>query len=109
DALPISGVLSAGQVTLKYGNSTIFLCLSGFVLSDAIEKSGLHQRIALQIIMLVGFSPSRIVLGFMAATAFLSLWISNSATAMMMVPIGLAVIRKLEAIIREQHLPIDIR
>lgn len=106
---PLTGVMPAGQVTLQYGNSTIFLFLSGFLLSVAIEKWGLHQRIALQIIMLVGFSPSRIVLGFMAATAFLSLWISNSATAMMMVPIGLAVIRKLEAIIREQHLPIDIR
>lgn len=106
---PLTGVLPAGQVTLNYGNNIIFLFLAGFLLSVAIQKWGLHQRLALRIIMLVGFSPARIVLGFMVATAFASMWISNSATAMMMVPIGLAVLRKLEEMLREQELAVDTR
>src|SRR5690625_681838 len=93
---PLTGVLSAGEVTLQYGNSLIFLFLGGFLLSGAIQKWGLHKRIALRIILTVGLSPSRIVLGFMVATGFLSMWISNTATALMMVPIGLAVIHQVE-------------
>jgi len=101
---PLTGVVPAGQVTLNYANNVIFLFLAGFLLSAAIQKWGLHQRLALRIIMLVGFSPKRIVLGFMAATGFLSMWISNSAAAMMMIPIGLAVLRKLEDMLEEQDL-----
>jgi len=106
---PLTGVVSASQVTLHYGNNIIFLFLAGFLLSVAIQKWGLHQRIALRIIMLVGFSPARMVLGFMVATSFLSLWISNSATAMMMVPIGLAVLRQLEEILRERNPSLNTR
>ena len=102
---PLTGVLPASQVTLSYGNPLIFLFLSGFLLSVAIQKWGLHQRIALRIIMAVGFSPARIVLGFMAATGFLSLWISNTAAALMMVPIGLAVIRQVDAILCRPRAP----
>lgn len=101
---PLTGVLSAGQVTANYGNPIIFLFLSGFLLSAAIQKWGLHHRIALRIILAVGFSPARIILGFMTATAFLSLWISNTATALMMVPIGLAVIGQVEALCRRENI-----
>lgn len=68
--------------------------MGGFLIAVAIEKWQLHKRLALHTILLVGVSPNRIVLGFMLATAFLSAWISNTATAMMMVTIGLAVIRQ---------------
>jgi sodium-dependent dicarboxylate transporter 2/3/5 len=71
---------------------TVLLYMGGFLLATAIEKWGLHRRIALNIINLLGTDLRRIVLGFMLATGFLSMWISNSATALMMLPIGLAVI-----------------
>lgn len=92
---PLTGVLPASEVTPSYGNPLIFLFLGGFFLSVAVEKWGLHKRIALRILLAFGLEPRKIVLGFMTATAFLSLWISNSATAMLMAPIGLAVARHL--------------
>ncbi|WP_017754453.1 SLC13 family permease [Calidifontibacillus oryziterrae] len=81
-----------GGITNQYGDSTIFLFLGGFVLAIALEKWNLHRRIALNIILLVGTSTQRLVLGFMVATGFLSMWISNTATAMMMMPIALSVL-----------------
>ncbi|HEY9052916.1 MAG TPA: SLC13 family permease [Gammaproteobacteria bacterium] len=91
---PLLGVMPTDKVTLAYGNHLIFLFMGGFLIAMAIEKWQLHRRIALHTILLVGVTPERIVLGFMLATAFLSAWISNTATAMMMVTIGLAVIRQ---------------
>lgn len=88
---PLTGGLTSG-VTNQYGDPTIFLFLGGFVIAIALEKWNLHRRIALNIILLVGTDAKRIVLGFMVATGFLSMWISNSATAMMMMPIALSVI-----------------
>jgi sodium-dependent dicarboxylate transporter 2/3/5 len=93
---PILGVMSAQQSTAPYANHLIFLFLGGFLIAVAIERWDLHRRIALQTIRLVGVSPPRIILGFMVASAVLSMWISNTATAMMMVPIGLAVIKQSE-------------
>jgi len=94
---PILGILK-GKVTAPiYINSTIFLFLGGFMIALTMEKWNLHKRIALRIIRLIGGGPSRIVLGFMIAAAFLSMWISNTATAIMMVPIFLAVISQMEA------------
>ncbi|WP_062197706.1 SLC13 family permease [Massilibacterium senegalense] len=90
--LPLTGALEIGSVTSAYGDGTIFLFLGGFILAIAMEKWGLHKRIALSIILLIGTSTKRIILGFMVATGFLSMWISNTATAMMMMPIGLAII-----------------
>lgn len=90
--LPLTGALEVGSVTSAYGDGTIFLFLGGFILAIAMEKWGLHKRIALSIILLIGTSTKRIILGFMVATGFLSMWISNTATAMMMMPIGLAII-----------------
>ena len=93
---PFLGVMSGKDVASNYFNSVIFLFIGGFIVALAMQRWNLHKRIALKIIMLIGAGPSRVLLGFMAATAFLSMWISNTATTMMMVPIALAVISKLE-------------
>jgi len=89
---PTLGVLGSAEACAPYANHLIFLFLGGFFIAIAMEKWNLHRRIALRTILLVGTSPRRIILGFMLATAFLSMWISNTATAMMMVPIALAVV-----------------
>lgn len=89
---PLSGGLDIGATTSAYGNDTIFLFMGGFMIALTMEKWNLHKRIALTIISLIGTNTERIILGFMVATGFLSMWISNTATAMMMVPIGLAII-----------------
>jgi sodium-dependent dicarboxylate transporter 2/3/5 len=88
---PILGVLDASNASAPYANELIFLFMGGFFLAVTMEKWGLHKRIALSIMALVGTSPNRLVLGFMLATAFLSMWISNTATTAMMLPIALAV------------------
>lgn len=93
---PALGISSGESITQAYINSTIFLFLGGFLLALAMEKWNLHKRIALKIILLLGTNPRKIILGFMVASAFLSMWISNTATAVMMLPIGLAVIHHLE-------------
>ena len=93
---PLLGIERGGVTAPIYFNSTIVLFLGGFMIALTMEKWNLHRRIALKIIHTVGGSPSRIVLGFMIASAFLSMWISNTATAVMMVPIGLAIILQME-------------
>jgi sodium-dependent dicarboxylate transporter 2/3/5 len=93
---PLLGILSGKATAPIYFNSTIFLFLGGFMIALTMEKWRLHRRIALKIIRFIGGGPSRIVLGFMIAAAFLSMWISNTATAVMMVPIGLAIILQME-------------
>ena len=94
---PLLAVMPTAKVTLAYANHLIYLFLGGFLLAATIEKWQLHKRIALHTIHLVGVTPQRIVLGFMLATAFLSAWISNTATAMLMMTIGLAVLRQTAA------------
>lgn len=94
---PATGVLSASKVSDSYINSVIFLFLGGFLIAIAMERWNLHKRIALKIITLMGSSATSILLGFMIASAFLSMWISNTATAVMMLPIALAVITKIES------------
>jgi len=98
---PLLGVMSARTTAPVYFNSTIFLFIGGFMIALTMEKWNLHKRIALRIIRFIGGGPSRIVLGFMCAAAFLSMWISNTATAVMMLPIGLAIIYKMEAAYKE--------
>jgi solute carrier family 13 (sodium-dependent dicarboxylate transporter), member 2/3/5 len=93
--LPLTGALPVESATAAYGNPVIFLFLGGFILALAMEEWKLHTRIALTIIQLVGTNQQQIVLGFMLATGFLSMWISNTATAMMMMPIGIAIIGQL--------------
>jgi sodium-dependent dicarboxylate transporter 2/3/5 len=92
---PLSGALSIEITTAAYGHKYIFLYMGGFILAITIEKWNLHKRIALNIINFIGTGISRIMLGFMLATAFMSMWISNTATTVMMLPIGLAIISQL--------------
>jgi solute carrier family 13 (sodium-dependent dicarboxylate transporter), member 2/3/5 len=94
---PIMGIMKGKAVAPIYFNDIIFLFIGGFIIALAMQKWQLHRRIALKIIMIIGTSPKKIILGFMVATAFLSMWISNTATTMMMVPIALAVISRLES------------
>ena len=93
---PLLGIERGGATAPIYFNSTIVLFLGGFMIALTMEKWNLHRRIALKIIRMIGGGPSRIVLGFMVAAAFLSMWVSNTATAIMMVPIGLAIILEME-------------
>lgn len=90
--MPLLDVQDMTTTAAKYGNPLIFLFLGGFLLAAGMQRVGLHRRIALQIVTYVGTTPSRIVLGFMLATAFLSMWISNTATTIMMYAVGLSVI-----------------
>jgi len=93
---PLFGIMPGKELAPVYINYVIFLFLGGFLIALAMERWNLHRRIALNIINFVGSKPSRLVLGFMVATAFLSMWISNIATATMMLAIGLAVIKQTE-------------
>lgn len=93
---PLFGITSVKEVTKSYADSTIFLFMGGFFIALAIEKWNLHKRIALGIIHFTGTNGNRIILGFILATGFLSLWLSNTATTMMMFPIALSVIRVIE-------------
>ncbi|MFP3949145.1 MAG: SLC13 family permease, partial [Longimicrobiales bacterium] len=88
---PALGVLDMSSAAAPYANELIFLFMGGFLIAFAMERWGLHRRIALKIMMGVGTGPRQLVLGFMLATGFLSMWISNTATAAMMFPIGVAV------------------
>ncbi len=93
--LPLSGVMRMTEAAAPYADPVIFLMLGGFIIAVAIEKHGLHRRMAFGIMTLVGLSPGRLLLGMMLATAFLSMWISNTATVMIMVPLVLAVTSQL--------------
>lgn len=93
---PLLGIMDGKDVASTYFNHVIFLFIGGFLIALAMQKWALHRRIALRILMITGSKPASILLGFMIATAFLSMWISNTATAMMMIPILIAVIGKLE-------------
>jgi len=99
---PLLGVMPIAATTANYAHHLVFLFLGGFWIAAAVERSQLHRRIALQVLRLVGARQDRIVLGFMAATAFLSMWLSNTATTMMMLPIAMAVACRLDA---EAHTP----
>ena len=93
---PLSGALPLAEISSSFGHRYVFLYMGGFILALAIEKWNLHKRIALNIIKLIGTDVKKIILGFMLATAFLSMWISNTATAVMMLPIGIAIIKQMK-------------
>ncbi len=94
--LPLLGVADIEAVAAPYAHPLVLLFLGGFLIALAIRRCDLHRRMALLIVAAVGYRPDRLVAGFMLATAFLSMWISNTATAAMMLPIGLSVIALLE-------------
>ena len=89
---PLLKIMDIGDVGANYGSPIIFLFFGGFVLALGLEKVNLHKRIALNIIKITGTTPNKVVLGFMIATALLSMWISNTATTVVMLPIAMSVI-----------------
>jgi len=91
--LPLLGVLGIHDVAARYADPVIFLFMGGFFLAAATERWNLHRRFALAVISIVGTESSRIVLAFMIATGFASMWLSNTATTVMMLPIAAAVVR----------------
>ena len=92
---PLLGIMDMKSVSANYGSPIVFLFFGGFVMALALEKVGLHKRIALNIVKITGTTPNKVILGFMIATAFLSMWISNTATTVVMLPIALSVIHLL--------------
>jgi len=108
--LPVTGAVDNATVTSAYGDDIIFLFLGGFFIATAMEKWNLHKRMALAIIAYVGTSTQRILLGFMLATAFLSMWVSNTASVMMMVPMALAITAQVAHTLRgkpgEEDIPV---
>jgi len=95
---PILGIMNGKEVSSTYFNHVILLFLGGFLVALAMQKWNLHKRIALKILLWVGTGPAKILLGFMLATSFLSMWISNTATTMLMIPILISIINQLEEI-----------
>jgi sodium-dependent dicarboxylate transporter 2/3/5 len=92
---PLTGVMTLDEAVVPYSNKVIYLFFGGFILALGLEEHNLHKRIALKIIGLTGVSPNRLILGFMLATAALSMWISNTATAVMMLPMAISVLNLL--------------
>lgn len=93
---PVLNVMEVSGATQPFANPLIYLFMGGFIIALAMEKTNLHKRVALRIVQFVGTSPEAIVVGFMGAAAFLSMWVSNTATAMMMLPIALSLIELVE-------------
>jgi solute carrier family 13 (sodium-dependent dicarboxylate transporter), member 2/3/5 len=89
---PIMGIADIGQTAVPYANPMIFLFMGGFILAISMQEWGLHRRVALNIIKIVGSRPLSIIAGFMISTAIMSMWVSNTAATMMMLPIALSVI-----------------
>lgn len=94
---PAMGIAGIDDVANSYANDTLFLFLGGFMIALGMQKWNLHRRIALRIVLLVGTRPTRLIAGLMIATALLGMWVSNTATAMMMIPLGMSVVALVEA------------
>jgi sodium-dependent dicarboxylate transporter 2/3/5 len=108
--LPVAGIGTMRETAAPYASPVIFLFLGGFILAAGLEASGLHRRLALGIIRLAGTTPRRLIAGFMAATAFLSMWISNTATVLMMLPIAVSTLAVVDPDTESPnpHLPIAL-
>ena len=94
---PVMGIASIAETTAPYGSHYVFLFMGGFLIALALERWDLHKRFALSVLVLAGGNPRWLIAGFMAATAALSMWISNTATTLMMLPIALSVLHKVDA------------
>lgn len=101
--LPVTEAMTGADTASAYGDPIIFLFLGGFLIALAMEKWNLHKRIAIAIVSIIGTSPKRIILGFMLATGFLSMWVSNTAAVMMMIPIGTAITYQVAVNSRNLH------
>jgi sodium-dependent dicarboxylate transporter 2/3/5 len=101
---PVFGVMNGKDISNAYINYVIFLFIGGFLMALALEKWGLHKRIALKILKHLGGSTFKVLIGFMLASSFLSMWMSNTATAMMMLPIAFSISRTLENLHGEEKL-----
>ncbi len=100
---PLLGISDSNSVGSKYMNSTVFLLIGGFMIALAMQRWNLHKRIALSVLAMFGGHPSMLLLGFMLATSGLSMWISNTATTLMMLPIALAVISRYQHLLNEEQ------
>jgi len=99
---PLFEILDTKSTALFFGKEIIFLFLGGLILAQGIQESNLHKRIALHIVKIIGSKPASLVLGFMVATGLLSMWISNTASVMVMLPIGLSIIEEIKAINKDE-------
>lgn len=100
---PALGIMPTSQATAPYGSHLVFLFMGGFIIALSMQRWNLHRRLALHVIQFIGFSPARLVLGFMLATALLFAFVSNTATTVMMLPIGLAVITQAASTLKQQQ------
>ncbi len=103
---PVLQVGTIGEATAPYANPLIFLFMGGFIIAIAMQRWNLHKRIALNIVSVVGVKPSSIIIGFIIASAFLSMWVSNTATALMMLPIAISVLQFVESRREEGPAPV---
>lgn len=100
---PVLGIASSNSTAAQYMNSTVFLLLGGFMIALAMQRWDLHRRIALNVLDLFGGQPARLLPGFIAATAGLSMWISNTASTLVMLPIALAILSRYDQELSEQQ------
>ncbi|KAK3255487.1 hypothetical protein CYMTET_35331 [Cymbomonas tetramitiformis] len=103
--LPLLGIADKNAVASAYMNDSLFLFIGSFLMAAAIERSGLHRRVALLVLVQLGVQPRRLLLGFIAVSAFWSMWLSNTATAAMMVPMAVAVMRQVQGDDEEADIP----
>lgn len=94
--IPLLDIATIGEATAPYANPLIFLFMGGFIIAVAMQRWDLHRRIALNIVSYVGVNPASIIMGFIIASAFMSMWVSNTATALMMLPIALSILQLVE-------------
>jgi len=105
-AFPLTGIATARETAPRYMNSIMFLFVGGFLIAQAMEHTGLHRRIALAILTHLHASPMQLLAGFALTTAFLSMWVSNTATTLLMVTIGMAVLTSLDKALGAQQIAV---